>query len=78
MVYRIREVVFTKSVSRTMRISTIMSAYHPYVDLKKTMVRFVSLLTNDVVMEPEEFVSIYRKICEIELLFKLLKQNFPL
>ena len=29
-------------------------------------------------MEPEDIVEIYRKHREIELLFKQLKQNFPL
>lgn len=28
--------------------------------------------------EPEEFVDIYRQRWEIELLFKQIKQNFPL
>ena len=40
--------------------------------------RIVSLLTNDMDMEPEDIVEIYRKHREIELLFKQLKQNFPL
>ena len=49
-----------------------------YVDIKKGKARLVSLLTNDMEMEAEEIVEIYRKRWEIELLFKLLKQNFPL
>ena len=49
-----------------------------YVDIKKTRVRLVSLLTNDMEMEAEDIVAIYRKRWEIELLFKQLKQNFPL
>ena len=36
------------------------------------------LLTNDMDMEVEDIVAIYRKRWEIELLFKQLKQNFPL
>jgi len=38
----------------------------------------VSLLTNDMEMPAEEIVAIYRKRWEIELLFKQIKQNFPL
>ena len=46
--------------------------------IPKGKARLVSLLTNDMEMEAEEIVEIYRKRWEIELLFKLLKQNFPL
>ena len=49
-----------------------------YVDIKKGKARLVPLLTNDMDMEVEDIVSIYRKRWEIELLFKQLKQNFPL
>ena len=49
-----------------------------YVDVKKGKARLVSLLTNDMDMEVEDIVEIYRKRWEIELLFKQLKQNFPL
>ena len=49
-----------------------------YVDIKKTRARLVSLLTNDMEMGVEDIVVIYRKRWEIELLFKQLKQNFPL
>ena len=49
-----------------------------YVDIKKGKTRLVSLLTNDMDMEVEDIVDIYRKRWEIELLFKQLKQNFPL
>ena len=49
-----------------------------YVDIKKARPRLVSLLTNDMNMEEEDIVDIYRKRWEIELLFKQLKQNFPL
>ena len=48
-----------------------------YVDLKKKP-KLISLLTNDMDMSPEDIISIYRKRWEIELLFKQLKQNFPL
>ena len=75
--YRVRHVTFTKHVKagedviHHARIIT-------YVDVKKTKAKLVSLLTNDMDMEPEDIVEIYRKRWEIELLFKQLKQNFPL
>lgn len=40
--------------------------------------KVIDLLTNDMDAEPEEFVDIYRQRWEIELLFKQIKQNFPL
>ena len=49
-----------------------------YADVNKSRTRIVSLLTNDMEMEREEIIDIYRKRWEIELLFKQLKQNFPL
>lgn len=47
-----------------------------YVDEKKH--KLVSLLTNDIEWGPSEIIAIYRKRWEIELLFKQIKQNFPL
>lgn len=38
----------------------------------------VRLLTNDMDFEPEQIIAIYDKRWQIELLFKQLKQNFPL
>ena len=49
-----------------------------YVDTRKKKARLVSLLTNDMEMEVEDIIEIYRQRWEIELLFKQLKQNFPL
>ena len=75
--YREQHVTFTKHVKdgedivHHARIVTC-------VDIKKTRVRLVSLLTNYMEMEAEDIVAIYRKRWEIELLFKQLKQNFPL
>lgn len=40
--------------------------------------KLISLLTNDMDTDPSEIVAIYRKRWEIELLFKQIKQNFPL
>ena len=77
MEYREQHVTFTKHVKdgddivHHARIVT-------YVDTKKTRLRLVSLLTNDMEMDVEDIVAIYRKRWEIELLFKQLKQNFPL
>ena len=77
MEYRVQHVIFRKHVKdgddivHHARIIT-------YVDIKKGKARLVSLLTNDMGMEAEEIVEIYRKRWEIELLFKQLKQNFPL
>ena len=77
MEYRIQHVVFTKHVSdgddieHHARIIT-------YVDLKGPKPKLVSLLTNDMEMQVEDIVEIYRQRWSIELLFKQLKQNFPL
>ena len=74
---RVQHVVFHKYVKDGENI-----AHHAriitYADIKKGKVRLVSLLTNDMDMEVEDIVAIYRKRWEIELLFKQLKQNFPL
>lgn len=72
---RIQNVEFTKqkkdgeTILHKSRIIT-------YVDAKKH--KLVSLLTNDMESDPEEIVAIYRQRWEIELLFKQMKQNFPL
>lgn len=47
-----------------------------YGEVKKH--KLVSLLTNDLASDPDEIIAIYRKRWEIELLFKQIKQNFPL
>ena len=72
---RVQEVMFTKqlqngeTINHKARIVT-------YVDEKKH--KLISLLTNDMDSDPDEIVAIYRKRWEIELLFKQIKQNFPL
>ena len=77
MEHRVQHVTFTKrakdggEIVHHARIVT-------YVDVKKTRAKLVSLLTNDMEMEAEEIVEIFRKRWEIELIFKQLKQNFPL
>ncbi|MGL5980329.1 MAG: transposase [Phocaeicola sp.] len=47
-----------------------------YIDIKKK--KRIPLLTNDMDLDPLEIVAIYQKRWEIELLFKQMKQNFPL
>ena len=47
-----------------------------YCDEKKR--KLISLLTNDMDFDPDEIIAIYRKRWKIELLFKQMKQNFPL
>ena len=75
MEYRIRHVTFHKAVKNGGLIShhaRIISS----VDRKKR--RVIDLLTNDMDSDPEKIVDIYRQRWEIELLFKQIKQNFPL
>lgn len=72
---RIQNVEFTKqkkdgeTIHHKSRIIT-------YVDVRKH--KLISLLTNDMESDSEEIVAIYRQRWEIELLFKQMKQNFPL
>ena len=72
---RIQHVTFTKrlkggeTLTHHARIIT-------YTDERKP--RLVSLLTNDMDYDPAEIIAIYRRRWEIELLFKQIKQNFPL
>ena len=71
---RIQHVSFTKErkekkIIHNARIVT-------YVDEKKR--KLISLLTNDMDSDPYEIIAIYRQRWEIELLFKQMKQNFPL
>lgn len=73
MEYREQVVVFRKKdINHIARIVT-------YVDMKKgKQPKLVSLLTNDFDMRSEDIVEIYRRRWQIELLFKQIKQNFPL
>lgn len=72
---RVQEVRFTKkkqggeTIVHNARIIT-------YVDIRKH--KLISLLTNDMEFDPSEIIEIYRRRWEIELLFKQIKQNFPL
>jgi hypothetical protein len=71
---RAQNVTFSKRtndgvISHNARIIT-------YADEKKH--KLISLLTNDLDSDPHEIIAIYRQRWEIELLFKQIKQNFPL
>ena len=72
---RLQHVTFSKqlkggdTITHNARIVT-------YVEIKKH--KLVSLLTNDLDTDPNEIIAIYRQRWEIELLFKQIKQNFPL
>lgn len=72
---RVQHVTFTKekkdgeTINHHARIIT-------YVDVKKC--KLIRLLTNDMHSDPSEIIDIYRQRWEIELLFKQMKQNFPL
>jgi IS4 transposase len=49
-----------------------------YETKMKKKPKFVTLLANDMDMEPDDIIAIYRRRWETELLSKQLKQNFPL
>ena len=59
-------------------VSTLCVRDITYVDTTKKKPKQISLLTNDMELDPNDIILIYRKRWEIELLFKQLKQNFPL
>ena len=63
------ETVTKRTIEHKARIVT-------YVDEKKH--KLIRLLTNDTNMSYEDIVAIYKARWAIELLFKQLKQNFPL
>lgn len=75
MAVRIQHAVFTKQVKggdvirHHARIIT-------HADERKH--KLMALLTNDMESDPGEIIAIYRQRWEIELLFKQMKQNFPL
>ena len=69
----VKHVVFTKQVKEKdpviHRARIII-----YANVKKD-VKLTSLLTNDMEMDPEEIVEIYRRRWQIELLFKQLSKT---
>ncbi|MEG0648005.1 MAG: IS4 family transposase [Bacteroides sp.] len=72
---RIQQVTFTKQLKNGETL-THQARVITYADEKKH--KLISLLTNDMESDPSEIIDIYRKRWEIELLFKQMKQNFPL
>ena len=74
---RIQNVEFTKKVNGrdVIKHKTLIIKY---IDLNRKKPKLVHLLTNDMDMDPEDIIGIYKKSREIELVFKQLKQNFPL
>lgn len=72
---RLQQVTFSKQL-KTGEIITHNARIITYVDINKC--KLISLLTNDMDSDPNDIIAIYRKRWEIELLFKQIKQNFPL
>ncbi len=72
---RIQQVTFTKQM-KDEEILIHKARIITYVDEEKR--KLISLLTNDMDSDPTEIINIYRKRWKIELLFKQMKQNFPL
>ena len=77
MEHRVRQVVFTKR-SKGGEVLKHRARIITYADRKKHKTKLISLLTNDMEMSIQDIIEIYRQRWEIELLFKQLKQNFPL
>ncbi|MFC4666742.1 IS4 family transposase [Falsiporphyromonas endometrii] len=75
MAMRVQHITFTKELKKGERVIH-KARLITYADEKKR--KLISLLTNDMESYPQEIIDIYRKRWEIELLFKQLKQNFPL
>lgn len=75
MEYRVKHITFHKVVKGGQLISHS-ARIISYVDVKKH--KIIELLTNDMDSDPEEIVDIYHQRWEIEMLFKQIKQNFPL
>lgn len=77
MAYRVQNVTFTREAGKG-NVIVHHARIVTYADIKKTRAKLISLLSNDMEMDAKDIVDIYRKRWEIELLFKQLKQNFPL
>ena len=73
---RIQNVLFTKKISKEQTI--IHNARLITCAGTRKKHKLISLLTNDMVSDPDDIIAIYRLQWEIELLFKQIKQNFPL
>lgn len=72
---KMQHVTFTKD-KKDVEIIIHHARIITYVDVKKR--KLIRLLTNDMDSDPNEIIYIYRQRWEIELLFKQMKQNFPL
>ena len=72
---RIQDVKFTKQ-KKDVGMIVHKARIITYADEKKH--KLISLLTNDMESDTTEIIAIYRQRWEIELLFKQIKQNFPL
>ena len=72
---RIQHVTFTKVLKEG---GTVIHHARIITHADERKHRLVQLLTNDMESAPTEIIAIYRKRWEIELLFKQIKQNFPL
>lgn len=91
MAYDVKEVIFSKIIksqtdggkteTTTIRHRARIITY-PHIKRDKKgkikSVKLISLLTNDFNMTFEDIVEIYHRRWDIELLFKQMKQNFPL
>ena len=75
MTMRIQHVTFTKK-EKDGSVIVHQARIVTYADEEKE--KCISLLTNDFDMPSEDIIAIYRQRWEIELLFKQIKQNFPL
>ena len=71
----IQEVTFAKQLKGAAAIRHKARIIIHFCERKR---KLVSLLTNDMESDPNEIIAIYRQRWEIELLFKQMKQNFPL
>ena len=72
---RLQEVVFSKTKTDGTKLQH-QARMITYPEEKKG--KLTTLLTNDLETDPYELIQVYRTRWEIELLFKQLKQNFPL
>lgn len=72
---RVQQVRFTKQIKEG---QTIVHYARIVTHADEKRHKLISLLTNDMESDPAEIIAIYRQRWEIELLFKQMKQNFPL
>lgn len=73
---RIQDIVLSKKVQKAGESIEHRARIITYPDVNKK--KLISLLTNDLDLASGDIIEIYRKRWAIELLFKQIKQNFPL